>query len=351
MTVDVPARAFARCVPVPSAPLAATEIALRALGPMDVRIDVAFCGLCHTDIDHARNVRGTTRFPLVPGHELSGRVASIGARVTRFKVGDAVGVGNIVDSCRDCRQCAEGLEQYCRQRVLTYGQIGRDGRITNGGYSTGMVVDQAYLVRIPPEIPLDEAAPLLCAGITVYSPFKHWKVGPGTRVAIIGLGGLGHLGVQIARALGAPTTVVERNPAKELDALRLGAEDFVLSNPGDLERLTDTFDLVISTVPSLLDVDPYLKLLDQDGVFVNLAAPPQPLAASAALLMENRRSMAGTRSGGIAETQEMIDFCAVHGVRPAIERIGPDEIDAAFARLEAGDVRYRFVVRCQEMKG
>lgn len=349
MTADLPVRAFARCVPAPSASFEAAEIDLRDLGPTDVRIAVEHCGLCHTDIDHARNVRGTTRFPLIPGHELSGRVTAVGSAVTRFRIGDPVGVGNVVDSCRQCRRCDAGLEQYCPDRVLTYGFIGRDGRVTTGGYSTGMVVDEAYLIRIPSGLSLAEAAPLFCAGITLYSPMKHWGVMAGTRVAIIGLGGLGHLGVQFARAFAAPTTVIERDPAKESDALRLGAEDFALSTPEGLARLNEAFDLVISTVPSLPDLTPYLKLLDQDGVFVNLAAPPQPLAVPSAVLMENRRSIAGTRSGGIAETQEMIDFCAAHGVRPEIELVGPDEIDAAFARLEAGQVRYRFVLRCGEM--
>jgi uncharacterized zinc-type alcohol dehydrogenase-like protein len=332
----------ARCVCGPREGFQATRVALRDLGPRDVRIDIAFAGICHSDVEHARSLRGATRYPLVPGHEIVGTVGAIGAEVTRFAVGGRVGVGNMVDSCGSCDSCAAGLEQYCPTRVLTYGALGRDGRVTQGGYAGAVVVDERFVLRVPETIPLPNAAPLLCAGITLYSPLRRWKAGPGKRVGIIGFGGLGHLGVQIAHALGAQVTAFDLAPEKRADALRLGADAFRLAD--DLDGLAGSLDLLISTVPATLDLEAWLGLLALDGVLVWLSIPGAPLALPPAALLANRRSITGSRSGGLAETQEMLDFCAVHGIRAEIEVIAADAIDAGHERLFAGDVRYRFVI-------
>ena len=284
-------------------------------------------------------------YPLVPGHEIAGIVSAVGPQVSGFAPGDRVGVGNMVDSCRTCANCKVGLEQYCSgKRVLAYNSIGYDGQATQGGYSEKIVVDQAFVVRIPASIALDNAAPLLCAGITMYSPLRHWRAGPGKRVAIVGFGGLGHVGVQMARAFGAHTTVLELSLAKRDDALRLGADDYRIADPETFAALASSFDLILSTVPVNVDLGAYLGLLALDGTLVNLAVPEQPLSIPAAALLANRRSIAGTRSGGIAETQEMLDFCAQHGIGAEVEVIDADRIDEAYGRLLAGDVRFRFVI-------
>ncbi len=337
----------ARCTCGPRERFTATRIERREPGPRDVLIDIAYAGICHSDVEHARDLRGggKTRYPLVPGHEIAGIVSAVGAQVTRFAVGDRVGVGNMVDSCRECARCRAGLEQYCSARVLTYGVIGRDGTQTHGGYSQKIVVDEAFVLRIPQSMPLQNAAPMFCAGITMYSPLRHWRIGRGKRVAIIGFGGLGHVGTQIAHALGAHTTVLELSESKRADALRLGAHDFGLSNDaGTFTELSGSFDLIISTVPASLDLDAWLGLLALDGVFVNLSTTAKPLTLSAANLLANRRSLSGTRSGGIVETQEMVDFCAERGIHAEVEVIDANGIDAAYERLLAGDVRYRFVI-------
>jgi uncharacterized zinc-type alcohol dehydrogenase-like protein len=336
----------ARCTCGPHQPFRATMIERRGLRPNDVLIDIAYAGICHSDVEHAHSLRGRTRYPLVPGHEIAGTIAAVGAAVTRFTVGDRAGVGNMVDSCGDCPSCRAGLEQYCSGgRVLTYGAIGRDGQPTHGGYSERIVVDERFAAHIPDAIPLANAAPLFCAGITMYSPLRHWKAGPGRRVGIIGLGGLGHVGVQIARALGAHTTAFDLSAAKRDDALRLGADAFQLaSDIASARELAGSFDLIISTVPASIDLDAWLGLLGRDGTLVCLSIPQQKLSVSAASLLDNRRSLAGTRSGGLAETQEMIDFCAAHGIRAEVEVIDAEAIDMAYERLVAGDVRYRFVI-------
>lgn len=317
----------------------------REPGPHDVVIDIAFAGICHSDIDHARSTRGKSMYPLVPGHEIAGIVSAVGLSVTRFKVGDKAGVGNMIDSCRECESCRRGLEQYCPKRTLTYNTIDRHGQRTHGGYSEKIVVDERFVIRIPDGIPLESAAPLFCAGITLYSPLKHWNAGPGKRVAIMGLGGLGHVGVQIAKALGAHVTVLEIADAKREDAFRFGADAFhVADEPGLFATLANSLDLIISTVPANIDLEAHLGLLAIDGTLVNLSIPSKPLTVGAAVLATNRRSIAGTRSGGLPETQEMIDFCAEHGVRAQVEMIDADSIDGAFERLLAGDVRYRFVI-------
>lgn len=343
----------ARSTQGPGAPFIAAHIERREVGPRDVLIDIAYAGICHSDIDHARQLRGetTTRYPLVPGHEIAGIVSAVGAEVTRFKVGDTVGVGNMVGACRGCTQCHAGREQYCQgQRVLTYNSLDADGQPTYGGYSEKIVVDEHFVVRIPANMALQHAAPLFCAGITLYSPLRHWQVGPGKRVAIIGFGGLGHVGVQIAHAMGAHTTVLELAVDKRVDAMRLGASDFRLTtDPRTFKTLESSFDLIISTVPVNLDLDKVLALLAVNGTLVTLAVPAQPLSLAAVSLLRNRRSIAGTLSGGLAETQEMIDFCAAHGIGAEVEVINADQIDVAYERLLAGDVRYRFVIDVSTM--
>lgn len=336
----------ARCTCGSRQPFQRTTIERRELGPRDVLIDIAYAGICHSDIDHAHSVRGKTMYPLVPGHEIAGTVAAVGAEVTRFAVGDRAGVGNMVDACRVCANCRAGREQYCSgQRVLTYNSIGRDGRSTDGGYSEKIVVDQDFVVRIPEGMPLQNAAPLFCAGITLYSPLRHWRAGPGKRVAILGFGGLGHMGVQIARAMGAHTTVLELSAAKREDALRLGADEFHLTtDSATFAVLANSLDMIISTVPANVDLDALLGLLGTDGTLVSLGVPDKPLSVAAMSLLRNRRSLAGTLSGGLAETQEMIDFCAAHGIAAEVEVIHADRIDEAYERLLKGDVRYRFVI-------
>lgn len=341
-------RINARCTCGPGEPFLPTQIVRREPGPHDVLIDIDYAGICHSDIEHARQLRAgaKTIYPLVPGHEITGLCTAVGSQVTQFSVGDRVGVGNMVDSCRECTSCKAGLEQYCTGgRVLTYNSRDYQGQPTAGGYSQKIVVDERFVVRIPNSIPLHNAAPLLCAGITMYSPLRHWKAGPGKRVAILGFGGLGHVGVQIAKAMGAHTTVFDRSEEKRGDAIRLGADEYcVTTGAASLTAYANTFDLLISTVPLTADLDTYLGLLALDGTLVNLAVPDSPLNLSAAALLTNRRSIAGSRSGGIAETQEMLDFCAQHGISAEVELVHADNIDAAYQRLLAGDVRFRFVI-------
>jgi alcohol dehydrogenase (NADP+) len=340
----------ARCVCGPHHRFEATMIERRDPRPHDVVIDIAYAGICHSDIEHVRSTRGKTVYPLVPGHEIAGIVTAVGNEVSRFAVGDRVGVGNMVDSCKECEKCRAGQEQYCAKRVLTYNAVGHDGVRTQGGYSEKIVVDERFVVRIPDAIPLENAAPLFCAGITLYSPLRHWKAGPGKRVAILGFGGLGHVGVQLSKAMGAHTTVLELSAAKREDAFRLGADDYrLVGDVAQIMELAGSFDLIISTVPANIDLDLYLGLLDVDGIFVNLSIPEKPLSVAAAVLLANRRSLAGTRSGGLPETQEMIDFCAANGIKAEVEVIDADLIDSAYERLLAGDVRYRFVIDIKTM--
>lgn len=341
----------ARCTCGPRDPFRAYKIQRRDLGPRDVLIDIAYAGICHSDIDHAYSTRGKTTYPLVPGHEIAGIVAAIGPEVSDFAVGDRVGVGCMVDSCRLCANCRVGLEQYCTgERVMTYNSSGRDGQPTHGGYSEKIVVDRDFVLRIPEGISLQNAAPLFCAGITLYSPLRHWNAGPGKRVAIVGFGGLGHVGVQIAHALGAHVTVLDLSLARREDGLRMGADDYrATTDPATFTELADSFDLIVSTVPGNLDLDAFLGLLARDGTLVNLGVPDKPLSVAAVSLLNNRRSLAGTRSGGLAETQEMIDFCAEHRIGAQVEVITADQIDDAYRRLLAGDARYRFVIDIRTM--
>ena len=333
-----------------SAPLKPYALQRRLPGPTDVVIDIHFCGVCHTDLHFAKNDLGMTRYPLVLGHEITGVVASAGSSVQRFVAGDRVGVGCLVNSCRACASCTDGEEQYCADMVLTYGSDDRDGSITQGGYSTRIVVDQDFVLRIPDALPLDSAAPLLCAGITTYSPLLTWKAGPGTSVAVIGLGGLGHMAVKFAAAMGAEVTVISTSDGKRGDALRLGATSFLLSkDAGAMGAAAGSFDLILNTVSAVHEVNSHLALLAKDGTMVMLGVSPDLMPVAMLPLIFGRRRLAGSLIGGIAETQKMLDFCGEHGINADIETIPADRINEAFARMERSDVRYRFVIDVKTM--
>ena len=336
----------AYAAPAAKAPLERTTIERRPVGEHDVAIDIKYSGICHSDIHQAREGWGEAIFPMVPGHEIAGVVTEVGPGVTKYAVGDHVGVGCMVDSCRECDNCKAGLEQYCtRGMVATYNGLDSDGEPTYGGYSTGIVVDQNYVVRIPDSLPLDVAAPLLCAGITLYSPLRHWNAGPGTKVAIVGLGGLGHMGVKIAHALGAEVTVLSQSLRKKDDGLRLGADHYyATSGPATFEQLAGAFDLIVSTVSAPLDFGAYLSLLKTGGALVNVGAPEDPISLNLFSVIGGRKTLAGSMIGGIAETQEMLDFCAEHGFGAEIELISAEQINEAYERVLSSDVRYRFVI-------
>jgi alcohol dehydrogenase (NADP+) len=327
-------------------PLTKTTITRRDPGPHDVAIEIKFAGICHSDIHTVRAEWGKPSYPVVPGHEVAGVVTEIGSEVTKHKVGDRVGVGCFVDSCRKCSNCLAGNEHFCKPgSTPTYNAIGKDGQPTQGGYSQAIVVDENYVLRIPDAIPLDAAAPLLCAGITLYSPLRHWNAGPKTRLAVVGLGGLGHMGVKLGAALGANVTVLSQSLKKMEDGLRLGASNYyATADPDTFRNLRESFDLVLNTVSANLDLTDYLNLLDVDGTLVELGVPEQPMEVPAFPLVFKRRSLSGSFIGGIAETQEMLEFCAEHGVTPEIEVIEPDYINEAYERVLASDVRYRFVI-------
>ncbi len=334
-------------------PLVKTTITRREVGPHDVAFDIYFAGICHSDIHTVRGEWGQANYPVVPGHEIAGIVTGVGAEVTKFKVGDRVGVGCFVDSCRECPSCLAGEEQYCTNpgMVGTYNSTGRDGEPTQGGYSGAIVVDENYVLRIPDSLPLEAAAPLLCAGITLYSPLRHWNAGPGTRVAVVGLGGLGHMGVKLAHAMGAKVTVLSQSLKKMEDGLRLGADEYyATSDPATFAKLAGSFDLILNTVSANLDLGAYLGLLDVSGTFVELGMPEHAMEVPVVPVVSKRRSLSGSMIGGIAETQEMLDFCAEHDVRPEIEVIAPDYINEAYERVLASDVRYRFVIDTQSLR-
>ncbi|WP_028803011.1 NAD(P)-dependent alcohol dehydrogenase [Streptomyces sp. 142MFCol3.1] len=337
----------AYAAPAAKAPLERTTIERREVGASDVLIDIKFAGICHSDIHQAREGWGEAIFPMVPGHEIAGIVSEVGSGVTKYKVGDRVGVGCMVDSCRECDNCKAGLEQYCTGGGMTgtYNAVGKDGEPTYGGYSEKIVVDENYVVRIPDGLSLDVAAPLLCAGITTYSPLKHWNAGPGKKVAVLGMGGLGHMGVKIAHALGAEVTVLSQSLRKKDDGLKLGADHYyATSDPKTFEELRGTFDVILSTVSAPLDLDAYLSLLRTDGAFVNVGAPEEPVKLNLFSVIGGRKTLAGSGIGGIRETQEMLDFCAEHGFGAEIELISASEINDAYERVLASDVRYRFVI-------
>jgi uncharacterized zinc-type alcohol dehydrogenase-like protein len=338
------AHAFA--APSATEPLSKITIERRKVGPKDVLIDIAYCGICHSDIHTVRGEWGDIPYPLVPGHEIVGTVAAVGSEVTRHRVGDRVGVGCMVNSCGECENCLAGEEQHCLQgNVGTYASIDRDGTVTQGGYSTQVVVVEDFVLRIPDGIDPAAAAPLLCAGITTYSPLRHWGAGPGKKVAVIGLGGLGHMAVKLAAAMGAEVTVLSQSLKKQEDGLRLGAKAYyATSDPDTFDKLSHSFDLIINTVSAPVDINAFLGLLRLNGTLVIVGAPPQPLPVQAFALMNSRASFAGSNIGGIAETQEMLDFCAEHGLAADIETIGADKINEAYERVLASDVRYRFVI-------
>ncbi|MFG3029099.1 NAD(P)-dependent alcohol dehydrogenase [Streptomyces sp. NPDC048253] len=327
-------------------PLAPTTIERRDVGPHDVLIEIKYCGICHSDIHHARSEWGQQTYPIVPGHEIAGIVTEVGDQVTKHAVGDRVGVGCMVNSCRGCEPCWKGEEQYClKGNTLTYGSIDRDGTLTQGGYSTHVVVNDDFVVNIPEGIDLDEAAPLLCAGITTYSPLRRFGAGPGKKVAVVGLGGLGHMAVKLAHAMGAEVTVLSQSLKKMDDGLRLGADHYhATSDPATFEQLAGTFDLIVNTVSAKLDLDAYLGLLAVNGTMVNVGAPAEPLSLNVFSLIMQGRSYAGSLIGGIPATQEMLDFCAEHGIGSEIEVIPADKINEAYERVLASDVRYRFVI-------
>jgi uncharacterized zinc-type alcohol dehydrogenase-like protein len=338
-------KAFA--APSATEPLAPTTIERRDVGPTDVLIAVRYAGICHSDIHTVRGDWGPITYPQVVGHEIAGEVVEVGSDVTTYAVGDRVGVGCMVNSCRECENCRAGMENYClKGNTQTYASVDRDGTITQGGYSTHVVVDADFVLRIPDAISFQDAAPLLCAGITTYSPLTHWNAGPGKKVAVVGMGGLGHLAVKIAAAKGAEVTVLSRTLSKQEDGLAFGAKDyFATSDAATFETLANTFDLIVNTVSSAdIDVNAYLSLLRLDGTLVNVGAPPEPLPVAVFTLFGNRRSFAGSSIGSIAETQEMLDFCAEHDVRPEIEVIPADQINDAYERVLRADVRYRFVI-------
>ena len=336
----------AYAAPAAKAPLERTTIERRAVREFDVLIDIKFAGICHSDIHQVREGWGKAIFPMVPGHEITGIVSEVGPGVTRYKVGDRVGVGCLVDSCRDCDNCKAGQEQHCmRGSVATYNGVGFDGETTYGGYSNQIVVRDAFVCRIPEGIDLDVAAPLLCAGITTYSPLRHWGAGPGKKVAVIGLGGLGHMGVKLAAAMGAEVTVLSQSLKKQEDGLKLGATDYyATSDEATFDVLRGKFDIILNTVSAKLPVDAYLGLLKVGGAMVNVGAPGEPLNYNAFSLLGGNKVLAGSMIGGIAETQEMLDFCAEHGIGAEIETIPADKVNEAYERVENSDVRYRFVI-------
>ncbi|WP_285251092.1 NAD(P)-dependent alcohol dehydrogenase [Pseudarthrobacter sp. fls2-241-R2A-168] len=326
--------------------LIATTIERREVGPNDVLIEIKFAGICHSDIHTVRGDWGPQQYPLVPGHEIAGVVTQVGSAVTKHAVGDRVGVGCMVNSCKECANCLKGEEQYCLKGMVgTYGAVDRDGTITQGGYSSHVVVTEDFVVRIPEGLDLDVAAPLLCAGITTYSPLRHWGAGPGKKVAVVGLGGLGHMAVKVAHAMGADVTVLSQSLKKQEDGLRLGADHYyATSDENTFKELAGTFDLIINTVSASIDISSYLQLLALEGALVNVGAPAEPLPVNAFALIGGRRSFAGSMIGGIRETQEMLDFCAEHGIGAEIEVIPAEKINDAYERVLASDVRYRFVI-------
>lgn len=325
------------------------NIERREPGEHDVAIDIKYCGICHSDIHQARNEWGGGMFPMVPGHEIAGIVTKVGSKVTKFKVGDHVGVGCMVDSCRHCEHCETGLEQYClEEATFTYNSLedrGKSKTYTFGGYSAHIVVDEDFVLKIPSNLPLEKAAPLLCAGITTYSPLRHWKVGPGKKVAVLGLGGLGHMAVKLAHAMGADVTVLSHSDKKEADAKRFGAHHFyVMSNPANFEKLKNTFDVILNTVSAGVDWNQYAKLLKMDGTMVMIGLPEKPNEVSAAALIIGRKNFGGSLIGGIKETQEMLDFCSKHNITCDIEVIPISMVNEAYERVLKSDVRYRFVI-------
>jgi alcohol dehydrogenase (NADP+) len=320
----------------------------------DVAIDIKFCGICHTDIHQARNEWGNSLYPMVPGHEIAGIVTAVGPKVTKFKPGDKVGIGCFVDTCRICPQCRSGEDNYCTGPggpTFTYNCRDKQGELVQGGYSEKIVVDENYVLRIPQNLGLDVAAPLLCAGITLYSPLKHWEAGPGKKVAVIGMGGLGHMGVKLAHAMGAEVTVLSQSLSKQADGKKFGADNyFATSDDSTFTKLANYFDLILNTVSSGIDWGKYLGLAKVDGTMVLLGAPAEPVPLSAFPLIQGRRSLAGSMIGGIRETQEMLDFCGKHNTPATVETIPVQQVNEAYERILKSNVRYRFVIDMASLK-
>lgn len=341
----IPARAYA--AQDATSPLGPFSFERRAVGPQDVKIEILYCGVCHSDLHQARDEWGGSIYPMVPGHEIVGRITEVGAEVSKFQVGDIAGVGCFVDSCRTCPSCREGLEQYCEvHNVGTYNSYERDGKTpTYGGYSSSIVVDENYTLRVAPDQDLSRVAPLLCAGITTYSPLKTWKVGPGHKLAIVGLGGLGHMGVKIGAALGAEVTVLSTSRSKEADAKALGAHGFAVTRDAEeVKNLRNHFDFILDTVSAPHDLNMYLSLLKRDGTMILVGAPPEPAGVAGFSLITRRKRLVGSMIGGIPETQEMLDFCHQHQILSDVEVIPIDRINEAYERMLKNDVRYRFVI-------
>jgi uncharacterized zinc-type alcohol dehydrogenase-like protein len=328
-------------------PLVPYEFDRREVGAHDVALDIAYAGICHSDIHQAREEWGPAIFPMVPGHEIAGTVTAVGSSVTKFKVGDKIGVGVFVDSCRTCENCKQGLQQYCLEGMTgTYNQLERDGKtVAMGGYSNYFVINEDYAVHIPENLPLEGVAPLLCAGITLYSPIKHWNVGPGKKVAVMGLGGLGHMGVKFAVAMGADVTVLSHSPHKKDDALAMGAHHFVATNDDSVFAAhAKTFDVILNTVSAELDINKYVSLLKLDGTLVVIGLPGKPYAVHVGSLLDGRRSIAGSMIGGVPQLQEMLNFCGEKSIVSDVEVIKADYINEAYERTVASDVKYRFVI-------
>ncbi|WP_018549445.1 NAD(P)-dependent alcohol dehydrogenase [Streptomyces sp. LaPpAH-108] len=345
-----PTAAYA--APAVHAPLEPTTIERRAVRGTDVRIEIHYAGICHTDLIQTADGWGKGIYPMVPGHEIAGVVVETGPEVTRYAVGDRVGVGTYVDSCRTCDQCRQGEEVYCAQVNPTYNALGRDGSPNHGGFSQEIVVDERYVARIPDSLPLDAAAPLMCAGVTTYSPLAHWKAGPGVKVAVLGMGGLGHIAVQIAHAMGAEVTVLSRTLNKKDDGIALGADHYYATeDPAVFEQLAGRFDLILCTVSDALDFSAYLGLLAKDGTLVNVGAPADDITMNNWALIPARRSYAASSAGGMKDTQDMLDFCAAHQVAARIEKIEMKDVNDAFDRLHHSQVRYRFVIDMTKFNG
>ncbi|GAB2464815.1 putative zinc-type alcohol dehydrogenase-like protein [Conyzicola lurida] len=336
----------AYAAPSATEPLIKTTIERRDVGPADVLIEIKYSGICHSDIHTVRGEWGDIQYPQVVGHEIVGIVSEVGSEVTKHKVGDRVGVGCMVNSCGECDSCLAGKENYClKGNTGTYTAVDRDGSITQGGYSTHIVVVEDFVLKVPESIPFEKAAPLLCAGVTTFSPLAHWNAGPGSKVAVVGMGGLGHMAVKIAHAMGCEVTVLSQTLSKQEDGLRLGADDyFATSDPETFRKNSSRFDLIINTVSASIDINAYLGLLAVDGTLVNVGAPSEPLGVQAFSLIGKRRSFAGSNIGSIQETQDMLDFCAEHGIAPETELIAADYINEAYERVLKSDVRYRFVI-------
>ncbi len=335
-----------------TSPLATTTINRRIPTAHDVQIEILFCGVCHSDLHFVRNEWGFTQYPAVPGHEIVGRVTAVGSGVKKFKVGDTVGVGCLVDSCRTCPDCRAGLEQFCPDMTMTYGSMDKHlNSPTLGGYSQSIVVTEDFVLRMPANLNLAATAPLLCAGITTYSPLKHWKVGPGQKVGIVGLGGLGHMGVKFAKAFGAHVVLFTTSPGKVADGKRLGAHEVVISkDEKQMAAHANSFDFILDAVSATHDLNAYFNLLKRDGNLTLVGAPEKPLPVAAFPLIFRRRSFSGSLIGGLPETQEMLDFCGKHNITCDIEMIRMDEINTAYERMLKSDVKYRFVIDLASLK-